>query len=111
MTTLDVFVQMKIDHFEKVPAPEFDLALTLDSGQTFHWEKSGRGFVGAIGKRAVYVEQRGSVLKVGEGEPPSPTGQSRRSGSLPAIVARYFALDHPLAEICASFPRDLPMQT
>jgi N-glycosylase/DNA lyase len=25
---------------------------------------------------------------------------------LPGIVARYFALDHPLAEICNSFPKD-----
>src|SRR6266513_2714713 len=25
---------------------------------------------------------------------------------LPGIVARYFALDHPLAEICDSFPKD-----
>ena len=26
--------------------------------------------------------------------------------ALPGIVARYFALDHPLAEICDSFPKD-----
>jgi N-glycosylase/DNA lyase len=34
----------------------------------------------------------------------TPTKSSRRP--LPRIVARYFALDHPLAEICASFPND-----
>src|SRR5450432_701231 len=99
---------MKIDRSQRIPAPDFDLALTLDSGQTFHWEKAGAGFVGTIGDRATYVEQRGSVLKVHEGEPPSPTG---RRPALPRVVARYFALDHPLGKICASFPNDPVMQT
>ena len=35
-----------------VPAPDFDLAMTLDSGQVFHWQKVGDGFVGAIGDLA-----------------------------------------------------------
>jgi N-glycosylase/DNA lyase len=94
--------------YVEVAAPEFDLALTLDSGQTFHWESLGAGFIGAIGERAVYVEQRGGVLKVREGEPPSPTG---RRPVLPGVIAHYFALDHPLAEICATFPHDPAMQT
>ena len=91
----------------EVAAHDFDLALTLDSGQTFHWEKEGPGFVGAIGERAVYVEQRGSVLHVREVEPSSPGSQRP---ALPGIIARYFALDHPLAEICASLPDDPTMQ-
>ena len=90
----------------EVAAPDFDLALTLDSGQTFHWEKEAPGFVGAIGERAVYVEQRGSVLQVREVEPSS----QKPAAALPGIVARYFALDHPLAEICASLPDDPAMQ-
>src|SRR5215510_15241389 len=89
--------------FTKIPAPDFDLEKTLYSGQVFHWEKVGGGFVGAIGDRAVYVEQRASVLKVCDGEAPSPTREAR---VLPGIVAHYFALDHRLAEICNSFPRD-----
>ena len=44
--------------FTNIRAPDFDLAKTLDSGQVFHWEKVGDGFVGAIGDWAVYVEQR-----------------------------------------------------
>jgi N-glycosylase/DNA lyase len=80
----------------KVRAPHFNLAMTLNSGQVFHWEKAGEGFVGAIGDRAVYVEQRGDSLKIGCAE----------TGALPEIVSHYFALDHPLSEICASFPHD-----
>jgi N-glycosylase/DNA lyase len=86
-----------------IEAPDFDLAMTLNSGQVFHWEKYGSGFAGAIGKNAIYVEQRGDILKVRFGERPKPPWQAR---ALPQIVANYFALDHPLEEICASFPRD-----
>ncbi|MBA3963665.1 MAG: hypothetical protein H0X40_17445 [Chthoniobacterales bacterium] len=79
----------------QVPAPDFDLALTLDSGQTFHWESLGKGFVGAIDQRAVYVVQRGDSLEI--------------DGAPAKVVARYFSLDHPLAEICAALPNDPAM--
>ena len=92
--------------FTNIRAPDFDLAMTLNSGQVFHWQEVGDGFVGAIGDRAVYVEQRAGVLKVCDGEALSPTREAR---VLPGIVARYFALDHPLAEICDSFPKDRVM--
>ena len=89
--------------------------MTLDSGQVFHWETAGDGFVGTIGDCPVYVEQLGNVLKVNmEGGAPATPGKRRvkRLGSqefAPPVaqsVAHYFALDHPLREICASFPDD-----
>ncbi|MGC2626507.1 MAG: DNA glycosylase, partial [Candidatus Udaeobacter sp.] len=83
-------------------APDFDLEQTLDSGQVFHWEKVRDGFVGAIGDRAVFVKQSHGMLKVRFGG--ALTKSPRRL--LPGIVERYFALDHPLAEICDSFPKD-----
>ena len=76
----------------KIPAPDFDLAMTLDSGQVFHWEKVDDGFIGTIGERAVYVEQWEEILCLSRGRE--------------ELVHNYFALDHPLAEICASFPND-----
>ncbi len=87
----------------RVPAPDFDLEKTLNSGQVFHWEKEGHGFVGTIGEMALYVEQDRSVLKVRVGAAPTPAGATR---ALREMVARYFALDHPLRKICASFPDD-----
>lgn len=87
----------------RIRAPDFDLEKTLDSGQVFHWEKAGDGFVGAIGDRALYLEQRGEFLKVRFGGPPKPPRELR---VLPGIVERYFALDHRLTEICDSFPKD-----
>lgn len=76
----------------RIEAPDFDLTKTLDSGQVFHWEPHGAGFAGTIGSRPVYVEQRGGALRVTRGAA--------------AEARRYFALDHPLREICAAFPHD-----
>ncbi|PYK12623.1 MAG: hypothetical protein DME65_03685 [Verrucomicrobia bacterium] len=88
-----------------IPASDFHLAMTLDSGQVFHWQNVCEGFVGTIGDVAVYVEQRGNSLKVIRGGPP----HNFKPSSFCQTVARYFALDHPLAEICASFPDDPAM--
>jgi N-glycosylase/DNA lyase len=79
----------------RVAAPDFDLEKTLNCGQVFHWEKSGDGFVGAIDKKAVYVEQRGD--------------QVHFAGVTARVIANYFSLDHLLANICRSFPRDPAM--
>jgi N-glycosylase/DNA lyase len=77
---------------QEMAATDFDLASTLDSGQVFHWEKCGDGFTGTIGATGVYVAQRGKRLFF--------------SGVTAEVIGHYFALDHPLAEICRSFPDD-----
>ena len=77
-------------------APEFDLKATLNCGQVFHWRPAGNGYVGAVGEHPVYVEQRGSGLHVTAG--------------CEELARRYFALDHPLAEVYASFPDDPAMR-
>lgn len=81
--------------WSRIDAPDFDLEKTLNCGQVFHWQQQGAGFAGAIGGKAVLVEQRGKRLRF--------CGVGREE------LARYFALDHPLADICASFPRDETM--
>ena len=81
----------------EIPAPDFDLAMTLDSGQVFHWEKIDHGFCGMIGDRPVYAEQRGDSLWV--------------TRDCADLIRNYFAFDHSLAKICASFPNDALMQT
>jgi N-glycosylase/DNA lyase len=90
----------------EIPASDFDLEMTLDSGQVFHWQKVDCGFVGTIGDLPVFLEQDSGVLKVRFGGTPKPAREAR---ALPGIVAHYFALDHPLAEICDSFPKDSVM--
>jgi N-glycosylase/DNA lyase len=78
-----------------VAAADFDLALTLGCGQVFHWRREGAGWLGMVGDQALFVEQRGAELLV-------PAGKEE-------IARHYFALDHPLAEICATFPNDPSM--
>jgi N-glycosylase/DNA lyase len=90
--------------FTEISASDFDLAKTLDSGQVFHWNKIDQGFSGTIGETALYVEQRGDLLKVRVGD--SLRQLPNESRALPRLIENYFALDHPLAEICASFPDD-----
>jgi N-glycosylase/DNA lyase len=79
----------------QITAPNFDLEKTLNCGQVFHWEKRDAGFIGTIGSTAVYVEKQKDRLCFARA---------------PAkVIANYFSLDHPLAEICAAFPRDPAM--
>jgi N-glycosylase/DNA lyase len=92
----------------QIPAPKFDLAMTLDSGQVFHWEKIGKGFVGTIGDCAVYIEQRGKLLHARVASASSGYSGTRAQDAH-GTIAHYFALDHPLTEICASFPNDPAM--
>ena len=90
----------------EISSPDFDLEKTLNSGQVFHWEKIDNGFLGAIGDVPACVQQEDHILKVHFGETRKPTRETR---PLPRLVTHYFALDHPLAEICASFPDDALM--
>lgn len=78
-----------------VPAPEFNLQLTLECGQVFHWQRSGAGWVGAIHDQPFYAEQSGRSLRV-------PAGAEE-------TARHYFSLDHPLAAISATFPPDAAM--
>jgi len=91
--------------FTEISAADFNLALTLDSGQVFHWDKVGRGFGGMIGNSAVYIEQDGNALRAKVASALSRRSLNRGQDAH-ATIANYFALDHPLADICASFPND-----
>src|SRR5882724_606500 len=92
----------------QIAAPDFDLEKTLNSGQVFHWEKIDSGFCGTIGNVAAYLEQRGDAL---EGGAPATPDWQELVPPLAELVRHYFALDHSLAQICASFPDDKLMNT
>ena len=79
-----------------ISAPHFNLRLTLESGQVFHWlPEEGDTYCGLIGDMPLRVRQVGGELWV------SPGAEM--------AAARYFALDHDLPAICASFPSDAAM--
>ena len=107
---------MRLAH---ITAKDFDLARTLDSGQVFHWEKIGNAFWGTIAELPLCVEQQDDTLNIRaggrelDGLKPSSSKRGRNVGArqdLERLVAYYFALDHPLSQICAAFPRDPAMR-
>jgi N-glycosylase/DNA lyase len=76
-----------------IPVKEFDLRLTLGSGQIFHaLEEDGWWWVLA-GREPLVLRQ------------PKPGSLEVQTGS-PRLARRYFSLDHPLGEIYETFPRD-----
>jgi N-glycosylase/DNA lyase len=83
---------MKTRALAEISAPEFDLARTLHSGQVFHAMSSRAGWQILVGDISLEVEQDGDRLRV-------PVRHE-------ALARRYFALDHPLEAIYASFPTD-----
>src|SRR5215468_9564386 len=91
--------------FTEVSAADFNLVMTLDSGQVFHWEKIGKGFLGTIGNLPVCMEQCGDVLRAKVASASSRFFEKHAQDAR-GTVAHYFALDHPLAQICSSFPKD-----
>src|SRR5436190_8859276 len=84
---------MRLAH---ILANDFDLVRTLDSGQVFHWERCGDGYAGTIGPDGVYVEQQRNRLFF--------------TGTTGEVIRNYFALDHPLRQICRSLPNDPVMR-
>src|SRR5437868_2224909 len=92
----------------KISAPDFDLKKTLNSGQVFHWVGCDDGFYGLIGDVPASIRQEGPTLFVEGGVPATP-GSREVAPQLDQLVTRYFALDHPLNEICKSFPNDSAM--
>jgi len=65
--------------------PEFDLKLTLESGQTFHWTEKDGGYTGCIGTEGVFLRQENDLIHY--------QGTSEES------LRHYFSLDHDLAAI------------
>lgn len=83
-----------MDHYEyRLQTTQFDLALSLESGQVFHWTREGQTWSGLVGDAPVELRQEGDTL-VGGGL------------AAPDELARYLALDHPMTRILRSLPKD-----
>ena len=90
-----------------IPASDFDLEKTLNSGQVFHWIPDDGGFYGLISDAPVFVRQDSNALLAEVASAAGRCGEDHSRGrGTDATIQHYFALDHPLAEICASFPND-----
>lgn len=80
----------------RIQCPEFNLQMTLESGQTFHWTESEDGYTGCIGDRGVFLRQVGKTLHF--------RGIDEES------LRHYFSFDHDLETIrksCSAHPMAL----
>ena len=78
-------------------ATPISVEATLKSGQVFHWDPLPDGsWVGLIGDHLARVSEKNNHLVIEQGAP--------------EILHRYFALDHPLEQIYAAFPKDVLSQ-
>jgi N-glycosylase/DNA lyase len=75
-----------------LPAPEFDLVRTLHSGQIFHAMPREEAWEVLVGDKLLVVTPQEESLLV------DPADRE--------MASHYFALDHPMAEIFATFPAD-----
>jgi N-glycosylase/DNA lyase len=82
------------------PVKNYDLALTLASGQAFRWRRSGDTWMGVIGSRWVSLRQEPDLIRAETNMPESDWRWLRH----------YLQLDTDLDEILSSFPDDPPMR-
>ncbi|MEI6322234.1 MAG: DNA glycosylase [bacterium] len=75
-----------------IECPEFDLAMTLESGQTFHWTQSEEGYTGCIGTTPIILKQVGKNLHY----------RGMKDSGIPSLLHRHFSFDHDLEAIRAS---------
>lgn len=80
---------------------DYDLGMTLTSGQAFRWQCQEEGWVGVIGEHWVRLRSRGGAL----------TAETAEAVDDWAWLTHYLQLDLDLDQVLASFPADVPMQT
>jgi N-glycosylase/DNA lyase len=82
------------------PVKNYDLALTLASGQAFRWRREAEVWIGVIGSRWVRLRQEPEGIRA-ESSAPEADWQWLR---------HYLQLDVDVERILATFPDDPPMR-
>lgn len=84
-----------------LPAQDYDLAATLDSGQAFRWEPGPAGaWTGVIGRHWVRLRSGADGLHAETAVPVADPGWLRH----------YLQIDLDLAAVLAGFPADAPLR-
>jgi N-glycosylase/DNA lyase len=83
-----------------LPVNNYDLALTLASGQAFRWRRSGNAWAGVIGSRWVRLRQ----------EPDGIHAETATSEADWQWLRHYLQVEVDLERILTTFPDDPPMQ-
>lgn len=82
-----------------LPAKDYDLASTLDSGQVFRWRRDGDSWRGVVGSTCVRLRQA----------PDGIVAETDAAVESWDWLREFLQTDVDLAEILKTFPRDEPM--
>ena len=92
------------------PVCDYDLAVTLSSGQTFRWQLRGSWWEGVISGRWVRLRAEPEP-QIGGHQPPSAiVAETAMPVSDWGWLADYLQVEQDLARVLASFPGDEPMR-
>jgi N-glycosylase/DNA lyase len=83
-----------------LPVRDYNLAMTLESGQVFRWKSDGKAWEGIVGRRWVRLQTDPAGL-LAEALAPVPDWN---------WLTEYFQTDADLPSILSAFPADEPMQ-
>ena len=87
-----------------LPAKDYDLAATLDSGQVFRWRQENGSWLGVVGKKQVRLTQRSEGI-LAETDAPAEGALVENWGWL----KEFLQSDVELEKILRTFPDDEPM--
>lgn len=82
-----------------LPARDYDLAATLDSGQVFRWQQIGSEWHGVLGPHSLRLSQGENGIRARAGAPVSDWN----------FLRHFLQIESDLAAILKSFPDDAPM--
>jgi N-glycosylase/DNA lyase len=82
-----------------LPARDYDLAATLDSGQVFRWRKENNSWTGIVGKNYVRLTQKPDGIF-------AETGASQKNWNW---LRNFLQTEIELGKILKTFPDDEPM--
>ena len=84
-----------------LPVRDYDLAATLDSGQTFRWQRDGESWQGVLGKHFLRLTPTESAIHAESFTPVADWN----------FLREFLQVDVDLAAILKTFPDDAPMRT
>ena len=83
-----------------LPARDYDLAATLDSGQVFRWQCSGDAWEGVLGRHSLRLTQMDQGIRIQAAGPVADWN----------FIREFLQTDVDLASILKTFPDDEPMR-
>src|SRR6202012_3226172 len=83
-----------------LPARDYDLAATLDSGQVFSWQRENDSWIGVVGKNFVRLTQMENGIR-------AEASVAQKNWDW---IREFLQTETELATILKTFPDDAPMR-